>query len=287
MQLSNKNRRKPSVRNGYTLVELLVGLVLSLFIGGMALTYFVTSSRSFANNASGAFIQENSRFALYLLTRGFRRAGLDTEANLDSSDLTMVFSEPVCGDDGDESCSTTGSGLNGSDQIALNYIHEEAQTCNGTTVSDFFTSGNGERVVDVYSVENSNGINSLICTTYLFNTDTNALTPQPNAASASVALVGGIDAINYQFGVDTNNDWIVDSYTGLAGIDAGDFWNNVRTVKIGVLVSTGQDVANINNVEQQNPDRTYSIFGNEIAVNDRLARKLFFTTVHLPNSPDA
>ena len=57
-----------SQQRGFTLVELLIGLGISLFVGLVAATYLVAASRTLASQSSEDLIQENARFALEIMS---------------------------------------------------------------------------------------------------------------------------------------------------------------------------------------------------------------------------
>ena len=50
--------------SGFTLVELLVGLVLTLFISAIAITYMISTSQSFKAQTNDALSQENASLLL-------------------------------------------------------------------------------------------------------------------------------------------------------------------------------------------------------------------------------
>lgn len=70
--LSQSNRGRQS---GFTIVELMIALVLSLVVVGGAISIYLNNQESFRTNDSLAKIQENTRFAFELLARDIREAG--------------------------------------------------------------------------------------------------------------------------------------------------------------------------------------------------------------------
>lgn len=67
---SNRSRQR-----GFTIVELMIALVLSLVVVGGAISIYLNNQESFRTNDSLAKIQENTRFAFELLARDIREAG--------------------------------------------------------------------------------------------------------------------------------------------------------------------------------------------------------------------
>jgi len=78
----NNQLKKHASARGYTLVELMVGLLLSVFIVMMTIAYLVTSAKTFSVQTNEALIQENARFTLDALSRLIREAGSDPSNSL-------------------------------------------------------------------------------------------------------------------------------------------------------------------------------------------------------------
>lgn len=101
---------------GFTLVELMVALTLSLIILG-AITYIVVNSnKSYNTTDSLARLQENARFAMEFIARDLRRAGY-----------------MGCANDVDEVKSTLNGGAYGGGGLAINSI-EGAENLAASTV---------------------------------------------------------------------------------------------------------------------------------------------------------
>ena len=76
-------------QGGFTLVELMVGAVIGLFLIGGAISILVTSRQTYATVDDLSRIQENARFAIDLISRDIRMAGFfgchDTIANVNNN----------------------------------------------------------------------------------------------------------------------------------------------------------------------------------------------------------
>ncbi|MET0984903.1 MAG: PilW family protein [Steroidobacteraceae bacterium] len=88
-------------------------------------------------------------------------------------------------------------------------------------------------------------------------------------------LVEGVEQMQLRFGVDTNGDEIVDTYsTATAGTD----WNAVHSVEVGLLVRS---------IDQYGGDRdqeTYQLLDVPVpAANDSRMREVFMATASLRN----
>ena len=126
---------------GFTLVELLVGLFVSLFILAGAVTFLITSSRTLVNQSSEDLIQENARFAFEIMSSNIRLAGLSQSTNL-NVDSEGIFDNAICPIGGGTSdCNNNGLmyTLNGDDidydSVGFDYIIDSGITCVGDTIS--------------------------------------------------------------------------------------------------------------------------------------------------------
>lgn len=111
--------KRNKYQNGLTLVELMIAMVLSLvLVGGVTQTY-VSTKQTYRLTEAQSRIQENGRFALYLLTRDIRMADFwgclttagDIQNHLASTAGIYGFADGLT--------ATNNTGLNGSDTITL------------------------------------------------------------------------------------------------------------------------------------------------------------------------
>jgi type IV pilus assembly protein PilW len=86
---------------GFTLVELMVGLVIGLLISGIVITTFMQSKRNYSQDERIARLQENGRFALQLLSHEISMAGFAGNMQLvDKIDVNSPLSKTaICGID--------------------------------------------------------------------------------------------------------------------------------------------------------------------------------------------
>ncbi len=281
----NKNIVRKSYQAGFTLVELLVGVALSLVIISVAITYLVSSSAAFKVNLNDGYIQENSRFALSFITNTVRRSGSNSEIDLGFTSPLLNTEDRCLATSGDstssnQECSISNSGPNSSDKIAISYILRDGNSCNGQDISTFYTPDNNELIVDEFWVATDDeGLNNLFCRTSLRNSD-GTLTQQGGA----FPIIPGIDMMKFNYAVDSDDDFIVDQYLTIEEVKAGNFEANIRAVKVGLLVSSGISVAS-DAITETEENRTYTIFGVDSAeINDSILRQIFSTTIHLPNA---
>ena len=289
MKQLNKNTRTASMvfsqtELGFTLVELLVGLFISLFIVAGAATFLVTSSRTLVNQSSEDLIQENARFAFEIMSSNIRLAGLSQSTNL-NVDSEGIFDNAICPIDGGTSdCNNNGLmyTLNGDDidydSVGFDYIIDSGITCVGDTISQ------ETKVITSFFVADLDGDNiaSLYCRS--FESQLNPITSNfdtfTEGDSSPLAIIDGIDSMQIQYGIDSNGNGIerYSSYNNVTDADKP----NVRAIKIGLLVSSGQTVVGEQNVVS-NETRIYRLFDSVNDITDTLLRQIYSTTIFLPN----
>lgn len=94
--------------------------------------------------------------------------------------------------------------------------------------------------------------------------------------NAPEELVEGVDRMQLQFGVDTNNDLRVDTYVEANSVTN---WNNVLSISVALLVRSPEEYGNLKDTAQ------YTLL-NEQPVgpfNDRRMRRVFTSTATLRN----
>lgn len=290
----NQITATPPKQGGYTLVELLVGLFLSLFIAGVALTYFVSSSRTFKAHTSESVVQENARFALEVLTQNFRLAGRDP-SNSFLNEMDIIYSGTLCpsteasqgdGTAGSTACTKDGANNttdNNSDRVAIDYVVDAtdevaaitATGCNNHEVT--IPAGSQLTLASVLWTADLDGdqIRSLYCQTY--NLDTNL------AEGAAVPLVDGVERLQVQYGADLDGDGVVDRYQSFTNLGAANS-QSVRAVRLGLLLTAGLGVDEDQSTETRE-SRTFTLLDAPAeSIEDTLFRQIYTTTVLIPNS---
>lgn len=275
---------------GFTLVELLVGLVLSLFIIGVALTYFISSSQTFKSHTAESVIQENSRFALEFLTQNFRLAGMNPSDDFTVS-LNTIYNAAKCGAgesgisdgaSGSERCTREGdSSTNNSDRVAIDYaLHAEstAIVANGCNGSDLNVPANSTlRVASTLWTADidGDGVRSLYCQT--INIDTGV------AAGPAAPIVDGVDRMQVQYGIDNNDDGVIERYQSFTNLGASNI-DKVKAIRLALLISSGLGIES-DAVTEEEIDRQFVLLDAPAETfNDWRLRNIFTTTVALPNT---
>jgi type II secretory pathway pseudopilin PulG len=269
-------------QQGFTLVELMVGLFLGIAIAGIAITYMVSSSASFSINSNESLIQENARFALSILNTSLKRAKADSAQKLRSTEIPSLFLQEKCQNAAGNAsrCTSQGSGSNNSDQVAIAYHLSQGTTCSGRDISTFFDPDTTDQIVEIFSIaSDTNQINNLYCQSAVLTYAGNFVTH-----GARVPLVSGIDMMKFLFSVDTDQNFIGDQYMNIDQVINGNWTNNIRSIKVGLVISSGFASDTDANTEAAH-DRTYSLFGvSSNTINDGRLRQIFSNSIHLPNA---
>lgn len=281
-------------QRGFTLVELLVGLVVSLFIIGVTITYMTTSSRAFRVQTNESLIQENARFALEVLTQNFRLAGLNPSNNFDN-DLAFLYVDANCADGeagltdggaGSAACTRDGAfdnTENNSDRIAIDYMVDASKSgtdlivngCNGAAIT--VPSGTEVRLANIFWSGDIDGdqVRSLYCQT--FNVSTS------QAEGAALPLVDGVDRLQFQYGVDADNDGIIERYQSLTNLGMANT-TIIRSIRVAMLLNGGAG-EDQNLDTEDNINRTYTLLdAPSSSFSDRELRQVYSTTVLIPNN---
>lgn len=80
---------------GVALVELMIGLTLSLLLLGAVLQVFIGSKQAYRTNEALSRVQESGRFAIEFLSYDLRMAGFQGCANLESLQPNVIASPPA------------------------------------------------------------------------------------------------------------------------------------------------------------------------------------------------
>ena len=261
LNLTLKKSSKPGVsarrQRGLTLIELMISVAIGSAFILAAVNFLVSGHQSFRAQSSGSRIQENARFALDILQEHVRMAGYnDTTSSLldlpaliyrGACDTINGLTANPCSDDTDgTTAEDKGDRLAMALRIPTGATGVAAQDCIGSPLTAL-----NEHVVNVFWVQDSSsGVSSLYCRGY--NPDTNTW-----YGTAAQPLVDGIDQMQVQYGlVDVNPSSTGSSGTGgrvdrylnatdLQTLDAADttrnYWGDVRSVRIALLVSAGAE----------------------------------------------
>lgn len=250
-------------QRGLSLIELMIAIVIGIFISLMVVQYMVTSSRVFKRQGADANLEQNASFALSYLSQFIRQAG-----SRDSYGTEVPFFIGRCGNF--NPCTSDGDGAGGSnidsDRIAVQMFPSSGMDCTGMPAIG--------QTANVFYIQQDpvTLVNSLYCRGYDVAGD--------NWLGLGAALIDGIDQMQLIYGVADENEQIysyvsADSVPPVRG-DALAGWDQIRAVKVALLVSDGFD----SNTEIRT-NQSFQLFDASAKpfLNDRVSRKVFSTTI--------
>lgn len=292
----------PMASSGFTLVELLVGLLISLFIIAGTIGYMITSAQSFRVQANDTFSSENAQFLLEYVSQNIRQAGLDASGDI-SLAIDVIYNGDRCTENADESTEAGDSSpctvddfTPGSDRLAIDYVLSaevnggSAIMCNNQVVN--VPIGGNIHVANILWTDDldDDGVRSLYCQPIDISNNT--------VFGSAAPIIDGIDRMQVQYGVDsddpldgeTDGDGIIDAYhsyenlVALSNATPAFITRRVKAVRLAFLVSSGVIEAQDANSELEE-QRTFTLLdADDIQITDQLLRQVYSTTVLLPNT---
>lgn len=239
-----------NAQQGFTLVELMIGMIVGLVLLLVIGTVFVSSQGVFREQEDNARVQENGRFALEVIGRSIKQAG---HVEMPFTGFKVEFT------------GTAISGTNGGAGVAdtLTVQFEGAigdSDCDGTGVTVAGTIIQNHFNIDAANAE-------LRCRGEISNTP-----PVPGASPVGNVLLSNVEDLQIFYGIDSTGDQSVDQYTELPAD-----WEQVITVRVCVLIrSEKTNVVSAGNYLDCN--------GASVAIPaDRRLRRAFTSTINLRN----
>jgi type IV pilus assembly protein PilW len=236
---------RASRHRGFTLVELMVALVISLLLMAGVIQVYLSSKQSYRLQDNVARIQESGRLATEILTRYIRVAGY--RANLAQSP-NQLFSSGT-------NQVISGTHTNGQpDTVTINFQGDGTmQDCLGNPVANLALARN------------------------MFSVSTNGELQCSSNGAAAGLLVGNIQDMQITYGVNNNGNVppAASQYMTADAVTTAN-WPNVVSVRIGLLVQSPED--NLVDTPQ-----TYTFNSVTTTPADRRLRHVFTSTISLRN----
>lgn len=226
-------RRSVSNRQaGLTLAELMVALLVGLIVTLASTSLLLSVLRSHRLQDDLLRVDENGRFALDVIARTARHAGFaipdDGRAATMPGPVLIGLDAASLHRDSDGISDAVAGGVNGSDVLAVRHGvsgRYAIPNCAG------FRGGEAEQARTGWSIfyvaRDARGEPQLYCKyegEHGWNAD---------------AIVGGIEAFQVLYGVDSNEDGLPDRMLSAAAVgapDETDAWNRVVMIRVGLLV---------------------------------------------------
>lgn len=197
-----------TTQHGFTLIELMVALAISMLLMLGVINVFIAGKTSYNLQSGMGRLQENGRYAIDILAQNIGMAGFTTGLSpidtLNTANLANNFSSNA-------DLGLTVSSRQASDVIEINY--DSATDCLGNNT--------GGTATDRYYLNGSD----LMCL--------------GNGSANPGLLAEGIDNMQILYGEDSDNDGITDRYVNADNLTAT---NTVTSVRIALLTSTVDEV---------------------------------------------
>lgn len=275
---SLKYCRKRSQQQGFSLIELMVALVLSLFLIAGLFYSVLGDMRSYDSTRGTQGLITKSRMSiqyikLYLQQAGFR--------DLEQLKLNMTLSQKTDWDEGQllrgfnafsSATPTIQTGVNnsslnlqsGSDIAVIRFLGDGTAADNSGSIFDckgenlYITTPVTEHQIMLYI----NTSNELVC----------------NDGTTTEILDQGIDNLRLLYGISDDDSY---QYFTATQIESNNRWASVNRIKVGLLVSQEVQGNHLTN------SRIYTLFDRDIsAANDTNYRKVITETVLIRNIGD-
>jgi type IV pilus assembly protein PilW len=277
--------RNPRKQTGFTLVELMVSMLISTIMIGVALSQLLSSRTLFALQEADSLIEDNARYALEILLSTAAKAGYnDSLSNSQEPGFSQFFGAEC--DAGYNPCTDDGTGTN-PDHIAIWHnpptgANNEV-TCAGVTLNT--APLKQYSIIDLFYVDTATS--TLRCRSYSANTSgTLQVSFIPDSDQA---IVDGIANMQILYGITElgtigdRPERYVSALTLENYDDSGDIykkWTRVVAVKITLLAGTGFD----DNMSPTNA-ATYNLAdAPPISINDDNRRKIFSGATAIQNA---
>ncbi|MES9904908.1 MAG: PilW family protein [Sedimenticola sp.] len=197
---------------GFTLVELMIAMFLSLFLMGGVIQLFIQSKTTYTLQEGVARAQESGRISLHLIENHLRRAAypLDALPMINGFSRDQVGSTPAF---------ASGHTTPLDNALVIQYQSPAGgmNDCSGRTIAaDEFVAMN-------YLISGGD----LICES----------ATTESATLGSATLVNGVSSLALSYGVDSDGDGAANgAYKAVADITTTDDWESVVAVQVRVTV---------------------------------------------------
>lgn len=301
---------KYRLNKGFTLIELMITLVLSLMITYGIAQILISSNRTSVTSDGMSQSQETGRFVMSFLGKQLHGAGLDstTDTKLSSgafiscTDFSDLADNNACIEEnggGENQNSILDAGIHG-DRLAIAGVAPLGKLvdCTGATgYVPFIPVGTvastsykqNDLILNTFWVEfdDTTNLSNLMCQGFLFNG------VDVVGSSSAQAIANGVEAMQILYGEANGNlpptkfrnvSRYVPASASLdpAAITINDVknWNRVYAVKISIMTRSLTDVANSSSL------RRYVLANAEpYDMTDAVSRQVFSTTFVINNVP--
>jgi type IV pilus assembly protein PilW len=211
---SNTMKIKYHFNKGFTLIELMITVILSLLITYAIAQVLISSNRTSVTSDGMSQSQETGRFVMSFLGKHIREAGLDSTT--DTSRSTGAFIScgefPNLADDfacieenggGEDQDAIQNFGIHG-DRLAIARVTPEGSLVDCTGATGYNPTGTvnvvpyakDDYIINTFWVHNDGVRNNLMCQGFLFD----PLTSDVDGSSSAQAIANGVEAMQLLYG---------------------------------------------------------------------------------------
>ncbi|MBF0257943.1 MAG: PilW family protein [Desulfamplus sp.] len=277
-------KRTPFLRNkpkGFTLIEIMISLVISIILIGATYQVFINQNKSYIIQEEIVEMQQTLRGALVILERDIRLAGYDPqEANKDNpntyaittaTDISFGFTADI-NENGDSPAANIPSP--GETEIFLYELYDPV-VYQGSTVYSLTRTP-----PPPLGVRRAIGMNiEDLRFAYSYDADTNGNIDR--SAGNNIIWAYPNLGTNTWFSIDDNDDGVIDQADTPGGVDTGTPFNlaDIRAVRVWILVRADKPDSDYIN------STTYVVGSNHFTppANDHFRRVLLDITVKCRN----
>lgn len=254
---------------GFTLVELMVSMTIGLVLLAGIAQVFASNKQANRYNESVSELQDNGNFAIQFLVNQLTNAGRIPDprsvvsAGLDPTSWTAIEATvypaanlPVTGIEGGT----------GSDSLIVNLAYLNTVVTPPTNCAGIAVPAPGN-----FSLGNSFGVTNTV-------TVATGVSGRPALFCNGVEIVEGVENLQVVYGVDTDNDRIVDRYLNIDQVPAANV-RDILTVRVALMVATVKEARSA-----QLGTTTKDLIGTTVTLpNDKRLRQVYTATIRLHN----
>ncbi|MCI0652872.1 MAG: PilW family protein [Methylococcaceae bacterium] len=219
----NKRSYKHFDQRGMSLVEVMIGLLLSMVLSAGVIQIYLSNKQTYYLQDEMSRLQENGRFAIEVLQRTIRGAG-DGGGQVFGEVNTVDASDPPVPYNPANAAIQTSS----NDQIEV--VRMGWTDCTGTPVS--VPPADPVPISEFFYIDQNK---NLACF----------------SGAAVARLVENVETMEITYGVDEDGDRNADRYTDATRVEIANAWTRIVSVRIGLVLSTSPDESRSRMVPQR------------------------------------
>ena len=208
-------------QNGMTIVEIMIALLLSMVLSAGVVQIYLSNKQTYYLQDEMSRLQENGRFAISVLQKSIRGAGIAGGQVFDSANTADASTTPPAHSSGN-------SAIYNSPNDQIEVVRNAWTDCTGFQVSNpkNVPPDTPVQITEFFYIEQGvNGIRNLACF----------------SGGRVAQLVENVETMEIVYGLDSDGDRSADRYIGAAQVTALDAWSQVVSVRIAMLLATSTD----------------------------------------------